>query len=138
MLVIADAARAAGLRRRHGRRRLRGLERHDGHRVESAHFTPAQVRRTARRLGLATEASHRFERGADYDAAATALGPRPASWSQQIGAGHAASRLDRRAAQPPAPRPRADAAAARIARVLGYTVADGDVERILARARLRR
>lgn len=33
--------------------------------LESAYFDPAAVRRTARRLGLATEASHRFERGAD-------------------------------------------------------------------------
>lgn len=33
--------------------------------LESAYFDPLAVRRTARRLGLATEASHRFERGAD-------------------------------------------------------------------------
>lgn len=33
--------------------------------LESAYFDPLSVRRTARRLGLATEASHRFERGAD-------------------------------------------------------------------------
>jgi phenylalanyl-tRNA synthetase beta chain len=33
--------------------------------LEAAHFDPLTVRRTARRLGLHTEASHRFERGAD-------------------------------------------------------------------------
>ncbi len=33
--------------------------------IESAHFTPLSVRRTARRLGLHTEASHRFERTVD-------------------------------------------------------------------------
>lgn len=33
--------------------------------LEVAHFEPARVRRTARRLGLHTEASHRFERGVD-------------------------------------------------------------------------
>jgi phenylalanyl-tRNA synthetase beta chain len=36
--------------------------------LESAYFNPASVRRTARALGLDTEASYRFERGADYEA----------------------------------------------------------------------
>jgi phenylalanyl-tRNA synthetase beta chain len=34
--------------------------------IESAYFDPASVRSTARKLGLHTEASHRFERGTDY------------------------------------------------------------------------
>src|SRR6202165_2331314 len=33
--------------------------------IESAYFNPASVRRTAKLLGLHTEASHRFERGTD-------------------------------------------------------------------------
>lgn len=33
--------------------------------IESAHFLPMRVRRSARRHGLATEASYRFERGVD-------------------------------------------------------------------------
>jgi len=36
--------------------------------VEAAWFEPMAVRRTARRHGLHTDASHRFERGADYHA----------------------------------------------------------------------
>jgi phenylalanyl-tRNA synthetase beta chain len=35
--------------------------------LESAYFNPASVRATARALGLNTEASYRYERGADYD-----------------------------------------------------------------------
>ncbi len=40
--------------------------------VEAAWFDPASVRRSARRHGLHTDASHRFERGADFSAAPVA------------------------------------------------------------------
>ena len=40
--------------------------------VESAWFDPATIRRSARRHGLHTDASHRFERGADINAAPVA------------------------------------------------------------------
>lgn len=33
--------------------------------IESAHFQPVSIRRTARRYGLSTESSYRFERGTD-------------------------------------------------------------------------
>src|SRR5439155_22178775 len=36
--------------------------------IESAWFDPVAVRKTAERHGLHTDASHRFERGADYGA----------------------------------------------------------------------
>jgi phenylalanyl-tRNA synthetase beta chain len=40
--------------------------------VEAAWFDPIAVRRTARRHGLHTDASHRFERGGDFNAAPVA------------------------------------------------------------------
>jgi phenylalanyl-tRNA synthetase beta chain len=40
--------------------------------VEAAWFHPASVRRSSRRHGLHTDASHRFERGADFNACSTA------------------------------------------------------------------
>ena len=40
--------------------------------VEAAWFDPVAVRRSARRHGLHTDASHRFERGADFNAAPVA------------------------------------------------------------------
>lgn len=41
--------------------------------IESACFHPVSIRRTARRLGLPSESSYRFERGVDPDLAASAL-----------------------------------------------------------------
>ncbi len=41
--------------------------------LESAFFTPETVRRTARRLGLVTESSYRFERGVDPSGTIAAL-----------------------------------------------------------------
>ena len=58
--------------------------------LESAYFQPASVRRTSKRLGLKTEASIRFERGADIDGAAARASRAPRRCSQQIGAGTSA------------------------------------------------
>lgn len=41
--------------------------------IESAYFDPASIRKTARTLGLGTDASHRFERGVDPDGTLFAL-----------------------------------------------------------------
>ncbi len=41
--------------------------------VESAFFDPVTIRRASKRLGISTEASYRFERGADIGGAANAL-----------------------------------------------------------------
>jgi phenylalanyl-tRNA synthetase beta chain len=53
---------------------------------ESAYFKPSSVRRTSKRLNLKTEASARFERGADIEAPVLAL-QRLASLLEQIGSG---------------------------------------------------
>lgn len=54
--------------------------------LESASFRPISVRRTARRLGLHSEASHRFERGVDPELASLASG-RAARLLCQLGGG---------------------------------------------------
>lgn len=41
--------------------------------LESAYFNPNTIRRTSKRLGIHSESSHRFERGADIDMVPTAL-----------------------------------------------------------------
>lgn len=54
--------------------------------LESAWFKPAAIRRTSKRLGLHTESSHRFERGADIGMVARAL-DRAASLIAQLSGG---------------------------------------------------
>src|SRR5215475_10681167 len=53
---------------------------------ESAYFKPASVRKTSKNLGLKTEASSRFERGADINGAVTAM-QRAIALMEFIGAG---------------------------------------------------
>ncbi len=52
--------------------------------LESAYFNPTAIRRTSKRLGMHTESSHRFERGADIDMVPVAL-DRAASLDSRIG-----------------------------------------------------
>ncbi|PYS86556.1 MAG: phenylalanine--tRNA ligase subunit beta, partial [Acidobacteria bacterium] len=65
MLVIADAKRAVAVAGVMGGEDSEISNTTSDVLIESAYFNPASVRRTARVLGLHTEASHRFERGAD-------------------------------------------------------------------------
>ncbi len=41
--------------------------------IESAYFDPVSIRKTSKKLGLATDASHRFERGVDPERTVVAL-----------------------------------------------------------------
>jgi phenylalanyl-tRNA synthetase beta chain len=68
MLVIADAERAVALAGVMGGVDSEVTPRTVDILIESAHFDPARVREASRRLGLHTDASHRFERGADPEA----------------------------------------------------------------------
>ena len=96
---------------------------------ESAYFNPASVRRTSKRIGLKTEASSRFERGADIGAQVTAL-QRAIALMQHIGAGQPIGSI-----VDCYPRPRQaqrlHLRRARLARVLGASVPDAEVGRIL-------
>ena len=71
-LVVADHAKALGLAGVMGGWDSMITAETKNILVEAAWFDPASVRRSARRHGLHTDASHRFERGADLNACATA------------------------------------------------------------------
>ena len=93
--------------------------------LESAYFKPASVRRTSKRLGLKTEASSRFERGADVEAAPAAIA-RAAFLLDQIGAARPLGAVIDRYPSPRTPLS-LTLRAARIERVLGMPVPDADV-----------
>lgn len=73
MLVIADAEAAVAIGGIKGGRGTGISEQTVDVLLEAAYFLPSSVRKTARALKLDTDASHRFERGADYDATVRAL-----------------------------------------------------------------
>jgi phenylalanyl-tRNA synthetase beta chain len=97
--------------------------------LEAAWFRPAMVRNASRRFKLFTEASHRFERGADWDGAVWAA-DRIASLLGETGQGTVTSgRIDCY----PQPRslPTVRLERDRISRLLGVTVDGAEVEAIL-------
>jgi phenylalanyl-tRNA synthetase beta chain len=97
--------------------------------LESAYFKPPSVRRTSKTLTLKTEASTRFERGADVDAAPVAIA-RAAALLQQIGAAQPRGPIIDRYPSRREPLTLV-LRASRLERVLGMRVADGDVPTIL-------
>ena len=67
MLVIADAEKAVALAGIMGGEESEISNQTKDVLIESAYFDPNSVRQTARKLGMDTEASRRFERGADCE-----------------------------------------------------------------------
>lgn len=128
-LVIADAMRPVALAGIMG-----GLESEisDSTRnvlLESAWFDPGSIRRTSRYFGMHTEASHRFERGADPEATVWAA-DRIAGLLKQVSPGTVLRGcLD---AHPKPHTPRMVALRRRaMERLLGLAVPEKEVERIL-------
>jgi phenylalanyl-tRNA synthetase beta chain len=98
--------------------------------IESAWFDPVSIRRTSKTLGLRTEASYRFERGADPEMAERAS-RRAVELIQQFGGGEIlAGVVD---VYPRRELPLAlEFSRRELLRVMGADVADRDIEEILA------
>lgn len=129
MLAIADAERAQAVAGVIGGRasEVSASTRHVA--FESAYFKPTSVRRTSKRLGLKTEASTRFERGADINAPVVAL-QRAIALMHQIGAGRVTGAIVDRYPQFRGMKP-LHLRRERLARVLGLRIPDVEVVRIL-------
>jgi phenylalanyl-tRNA synthetase beta chain len=129
MLVIADAERAVAVAGVMGGAETEVTNTTTTTVLESAYFNPASVRRTSKKLGLKTEASMRFERGADPSLPVAAM-RRAISLIEMIGAGTPRGDvLDQnpKRIEPGTLRLRRS----KIAAVLGASIPDPDVLRIL-------
>ncbi len=130
MLVIADATRAQAVGGVMGGADSEVWSGTTTIAIESAYFQPASIRRTSKRLGLSTEASYRFERGADIEAPLRALA-RTCQLLEQIGAGRVRENwIDLYPGQRPAAV--VDLSVSAAGRFLGRDVPAADVDRILA------
>lgn len=129
-LVIADAREAVAVAGIIGGQASRVTDTTRDLFLESAHFTPDAIIGRARRLGLHTDASHRFERGVDPALPERAL-ERLTGLLLEIVGGRAGPIV--RAEHPEAmpPRPFIRLRRERLARVLGTTVPDDRVAAIL-------
>jgi phenylalanyl-tRNA synthetase beta chain len=97
--------------------------------IESAYFNPPHIRRAAKRLGLSTEASYRFERGVDPDGVLLAL-ERAAQLMAALGGGRVLKgRID--SYPNPVPRPRLSLRISRTNQVLGTAYTLDQVEGLL-------
>ncbi len=128
-LVIADAQRAVALAGVMGGEDSEISTSTRAVLLESAWFEPASIRRTSKAHGMHTEASHRFERGADIQMAPLALDRTAALIAQVAGGQVLRGVID----VYPRPQLREDIVLRRseILRILGAEVPWEDVERIL-------
>jgi phenylalanyl-tRNA synthetase beta chain len=97
--------------------------------LESAHFVPAAIMGRARKLGLHTDASHRFERGVDPELPRRAL-ERATELLLSITGGKAGPVLVAEHLADLPPPVAVTLRRARLTRVLGVEVADAEVARI--------
>lgn len=129
-LVITDADRVVGLAGIMGGNDTKVGESTRNVLLEAAHFAPAAIIGRSRKLGLHTDAAHRFERGVDPELPRIAIeratrlildiaGGKPGPVREAVLAEHL-----------PQPQP-VILRRARLARVLGTQVADAEVARIL-------
>jgi phenylalanyl-tRNA synthetase beta chain len=129
MLVIADAERASAIGGVMGGADSEVSAQTTRIVLESAWFKPQSVRSTAKRLGLRTEASYRFERGADLTAPVDAM-HRALELLELTGAGQASGPVIDCYPREQQPR-ELTLDAAMVRALLGMDVPDTEIVRIL-------
>jgi phenylalanyl-tRNA synthetase beta chain len=135
-LVIADAARPLALAGVMGGADSEVTEATTDVLIESAHFEPAGVRRSARRHGLHTEASYRFERGVDAEGVVRAADYAARLLCERAGGQVAPGRIEARGGPRPA-RASIELDLARMNRLLGTAIARDEAAALLERLEIR-
>jgi len=130
MLMIADAQQAVAVAGVMGGANTEIRDATTDVLIESAAFAPASIRRTSRALGMHTEASHRFERGTDWDVVPLAADRAAQLIAELAGGVVLAGRIDVASAAPPLREVRLRAK--RLELLCGISIPASDVERILA------
>jgi len=131
-LVIADAERPVALAGVMGGADTEVGERTTDLLLESAHFHPTGVRRSARRHGLSTEASYRFERGVDPEGVARASERAARLLAEHCGGSPAPGAAEDRGEPHPVPPPIA-LEVPRANRLLGTAIDRDEARQLLAR-----
>jgi phenylalanyl-tRNA synthetase beta chain len=129
MLVIADATRAVALAGIMGGKESEINEATTDVLLESAWFLPSNVRRTSKKLALASESSYRFERGADIDGVIWASN-RAAALIQELAGGRVSRGIIDSLAKPVEKR-RVRCRYAQVNRLLGIDVPPETVKKIM-------
>jgi len=130
MLVIADAERAVALAGIMGGKNSEINSATTDVLLESAWFVPANIRKTSKRLGLASDSSYRFERGTDIGGVIWASN-RAAALLQQLAGGQVCHGITDVLAQPIVKR-QIECRYSQVSRLLGIDVPSSDVKRIFA------
>ena len=97
--------------------------------IESAYFDPASIRKTSKRLGLQTDASFRYERGADPEVAIYAL-KRAVTLIQECAGGVVEGKI-REAYPEKIERKRIELDYSRMERLIGHEIGHETIEKIL-------
>ncbi|HKU22771.1 MAG TPA: phenylalanine--tRNA ligase subunit beta [Terriglobales bacterium] len=130
-LIIADGNRPVALAGVMGGFETMITERTRNVLIESAWFDPVAIRKSSRRHGLHTDASHRFERGADFAAASLACARVTQLILESAGGQPEGEQIDviaRQIRHEPVPLGRTE-----VLRILGEDIEQAEIERILRR-----
>jgi phenylalanyl-tRNA synthetase beta chain len=135
-LVIADAERAVAIAGVMGGADTEVRAGTTSILIESARFAPGRVRRTARRLGLRSEASYRFERGVDPEGVRRAA-DRAARLLAELAGGAVDRGVTEARAGTTAPAPAIALDPARVNRLLGTSLSADEIAALLERLEIR-